>query len=201
MSRRPQAASLQASAPVFPGPLRRTWSHVNGTGQLDLSRIQRLQLAEKRSAKLIIGVPAQINRAGDKFAQARADDGGAVALHQHHRIAAKRARERAALLRFDHEKIGVAELVVLIPERNFFSDCRAEMKHRHDPLAGYAEWHYRRGMMMAYRRHIAARLVNFAVNDALRIKPRIRRFHRLGIKREFENVARLDQQRRPRTRH
>src|SRR5581483_9756574 len=109
---------------------------------------------------------AQINRTGDELPQGSADDGGAVALHQHHRIAPERARERAALLRFDHEKVGVAKFIILIPERHFFTNRSAEMEDRNDRLAGDAKRHHRRGVMMAYRGDIAARLVDLAMNNA-----------------------------------
>ena len=39
---------------------------------------------------------------------------------------AERARERAPLLRLDHQQVGVAELVALIPERHVLAHRRAE---------------------------------------------------------------------------
>ena len=73
----------------------------------------------------------KIDRETNSF-QSAADDGRAVAVHQHRRIFAERPRQRAALLRLDDQKIGVAELVMLIPERRILAHRGAEMEHRHD---------------------------------------------------------------------
>ena len=105
-----------------------------------------------------------------------------MTVHQHQIVAAKRARQRRALLRFHHQKIGVAEFVVLIPERNACSRCRAQMKNRNERRARDAERHHRRRMMMHHRHHVRPRLVDFAVDDALGIKLLVGRLHRIGIR-------------------
>src|SRR5262249_15400422 len=102
------------------------------------------------------------------------------------------------LLRLYHQKIGVAELVMLIPERRLFPHRGAQVKDRYDRLAGNAERHDHGRMMMAYRDDVAPRLINGAVNDAFGIKQRFGRSHWLGIERELQNVLGFDQQRRAR---
>src|SRR6516164_9491599 len=57
------------------------------------------------------------------------------------------------------------EFVILIPERRLLAHRRAEMENRRDRLASDAERHHRRGMVMAHRKHIAAGLIDAAVND------------------------------------
>src|SRR5262249_28635406 len=86
----------------------------------------------------------------------------------------------------DHQKIGVAELVMLIPERRLFPHRGAQVKDRHDRLAGNAERHDHGRMMMAYRDDVAPRLINGAVNDAFGIKQRFGRSHWLGIERRIQ---------------
>ena len=61
-----------------------------------------------------------------------------------------------------------------------FADGGAEMKHRHDRLAGDAERQHRRGVMMADRHDVAARLIDAAVNDALGIERHLGGLHRRG---------------------
>ena len=163
--------------------------------------MQRGGSAEHERAQLMLGVLAHEDRARHQFLQsAAADDGGAVAVHQHRRMRSERARQRVALLLLDDQKVRVAELVVLVPKRRMLAHRRAEMEHRQDRLAGDGERHDRRRMVMANRHDIAARLIDAAMNDALGVKMRVRRLHRRGIERVLQNVVGLDQGRRARAR-
>ena len=94
---------------------------------------------------------------------------------------AERARERTPLLRLDHQHIGVAELVALVPERHGLPTGGAEVEHGHDGNAGDAERHHGRRMVMAHRRHIETRLIDAAVDHPLGIELDGRRHDRLGI--------------------
>ena len=118
--------------------------------------------------------------------------------HQHGRVGPKRTRERAALLRLDHQQIGVPELVVLVPERHGLAHGGAEMKDRHDGNASDRERQHRRGMMMAHRRYLGPRRKDATVNDPLGKELDGRRGGRLRVEREFENIAGFDQLRRAR---
>src|SRR5262249_26625783 len=100
------------------------------------------------------------------------------------------------LLRLYHQKIGVAELVMLIPERRLFPHRGAQVKDRHDRLAGNAERHDHGRMMMAYRDDVAPRLINGAVNDAFGIKQRFGRSHWLEMEGNTKNALGFDKQRR-----
>ena len=55
-------------------------------------------------------------------------------------------------------------------------------------------------MVMTDRHDVGTRLIDAAVNDALGVKMHLRRFHRIGIERELQNIVGLDQQRRARAR-
>ena len=132
--------------------------------------------------------------------RAAADDGGAVTVHQNGGMGSERPRQRMPLLLLDDQKIGVAEFVLLIPERHVQPARGAEMKHRNDRLAGDAERHHRRRVVMADRPDVAARLIDTAVNDAFGIEVHFGRPHRFGIERVFQDIVRLDQKRRARAR-
>ena len=162
--------------------------------------MQRLRGAKGERAQLVLGVLAHEDRARHELFQIRADHGRAVPVHQHRGMLTKCAGERASLLGLDDQKIGGAEFVILIPERRLLSHRRAEMENRNDRLADDTERHHRRCMMMTHREHVATRLVDAAVNDALRVEQRFRWPHRLGIEREFQNVVGFDQYRRARAR-
>ena len=82
----------------------------------------------------------------------------------------KRPGERASLLLLYHQKIGVAELIILVPKQRLFPHSGSEMEDRHDWLAGDAERHHRRSMMMTYGDHVAPCLIDAAMDDALGIQ-------------------------------
>jgi hypothetical protein len=117
--------------------------------------------------ELEFGVSAHEDRARHKLAQILAHDGRAVMRHQDSRVGPKRACERAALLRLDHQEIGVPELVMLVPERHGLAHGGPEMKDRHDRHARDGERHHRRRMVVAHRHHVGPRRKDAAVNDAL----------------------------------
>jgi hypothetical protein len=113
---------------------------------------------------------------------------------------AERAGERTAFLGFDHEHVGVAELIALVPERHRLSAGSAQVKNRNDRNARHAERHHRRRMMVADGHHIRSRLVDAAMDDTLRIELHRWRLDRLGIERIFQDIGGLDHGRRTRTR-
>ena len=80
--------------------------------------MQRRRRAERQRPHLILGVLAHEDRARDQLLQAAADHSGAVAVHHDRGVPAECARQRMALLRLDDQKIGIAELIMLIPERH-----------------------------------------------------------------------------------
>ena len=84
-----------------------------------------------------------------QLADARPGHRCAVAAHQHHPVRSERAGERGAFLRLDHQHVGIAELIALIPERHV-ADDGAEMKYRHDLLARYGKGQHRVGVVMAH---------------------------------------------------
>ena len=129
------------------------------------------------------------------FAQIGARDGGAVAAHQHHPMRPQRARQRRAFLRFDHQHVGVAELVPLIPERHVTHRGR-EVENRHHLLSRDGEGQNGVGVMMHDRIDLGAGLVNLAVDHALTIEAEFGRPDRLGIQIEFDDVGHLRQFRR-----
>jgi hypothetical protein len=112
----------------------------------------------------------------------------------------ERARERAPLLRLHHQKISVAELVALVPERHVLADRGAQVKHWHDRHARDRERQHGRRMMMNHRHHVGPRLIDAAMNDTLGKELLGRRLHRLRIERELEHVGGLHQLRRARAR-
>src|SRR5208283_2136071 len=126
--------------------------------------------------------------------------GRAMAIHQHRRMLPERSRQRMALLLLHDQKVRVAELVMLVPERRLLAHRRAEMKDRQDRFAGNAERHDRRRVMMADRHDVLARLIDAAVDDALGVEMHLGRLHRARIERVLQNVVWLDQQRRARAR-
>jgi hypothetical protein len=162
--------------------------------------VQRLRGTKRKRTQLILGVVAHEDRARHELLHIPADHGGTVPVHQDGGMLTKRASERASLLRLDNQKIGRAEFVVLIPERRLLAHRRTKMKNRDDWLAGDTERHHRRSVMMAHRDHVATRLIDAAVNDALGIEQRFGRSHRLGIERELQNIVRFDQEWRARAR-
>src|SRR5436305_1966630 len=103
------------------------------------------------SLQLILRVLAHEDRSRDKLAHIGAHNRRTVVRHQDSWMFCKRTRKRAALLRFDHQQIGVSEFVPLVPEWNVLAGCRSEMKHRNDRHAGDAERQHRWGMMMTNR--------------------------------------------------
>ena len=54
--------------------------------------------------------------------------------------------------------------------------------------------------MVAHGVHVRPRLKDLAVDHALRIRPFLRRYDRIGVEIVFEDVVRLDQSRRARAR-
>src|SRR6185437_5110235 len=95
----------------------------------------------------------------------------------------------------DHQHVGVAELIALIPELHLAHD-RAEMKYRDDLLPGNCVRQHRMGMMMDHRMDVGPRLVDFAVNHFFAVQPEFGRAHRLGIERELDQVGDFGQLRR-----
>ena len=148
-------------------------------GEFHFAGPQPCHLAEQRGLHLIRGIVAGVDRAEQELAQIGGDDGGAVVAHQHHRMVTERPGERAALLRLDHQHVGVAELVGLVPERRLRSHRRAEMEHGDQINAGDAERHDGGRMMVDHRVHVGPRLVNATVDHALGIEGHRRRADRL----------------------
>src|SRR6185437_16576227 len=80
-------------------------------------------------------------------------------------------RERGALLRLDHEHVGVTEFVALVPKWRANAAHRAEVKNRHVIRARRKQRHEGRTMVMTHRVHLRPRLVNFSVDHPLGILP------------------------------
>ncbi len=169
-ARRHAARRFEPRAPIFPGPADDIRQLAEHAGQFDLAATQHVGLAERERAQLIVGVLAHEDRPRHQFLSAAADHGGAMAVHQHRVMPPERARQRMAFLLLDDQEIGVAELVVLIPERQVFAHRCAEMEHRHDRLAGDGERHDRRRVVVAHRHDVAARLIDAAVDDPLGVE-------------------------------
>src|SRR5262245_40609499 len=127
--------------------------------------MERRRSAERKRVHQILCVLAKKDRARYQFLQAAADDGRAVPAHEYHGVRPERARERASLFRLGDQQVGVAELIMLIPERRYRADRRAKMEYRSNRLAGDAERHHRWRVMMANRDDIATRLIDATVND------------------------------------
>src|SRR6185437_11898361 len=79
--------------------------------------------------------------------------------------------ERGALLRLDHEHVGITELVALVPKWRANAAHRAEMKNRHVIRACCKQRHESRTMVMTHRVHLRPRLVNLSVDHPLGILP------------------------------
>ena len=90
------------------------------------------------------------------------------------------------------DKGGVAEIVAAIPERHMRAHGGAEMVDRLQLGAGNAIGKDRRSMVMTDRFDVGASLVDAAVNDHFAVETHVGRGYGLCVKREFENVRRLN---------
>ncbi len=93
-ARRPGTRRLEAPAPIFPCPSDDDGHQIDPAGEFDLAAMQRRHCAEHVSTHLIFGILAQEDRTRNELLQAAADHGGAMALHQDHRMSPERASER-----------------------------------------------------------------------------------------------------------
>src|ERR1700683_4829354 len=100
-------------------------------------------------------------------------------------MSAQRVRERAALLRLHDQKIGIAELVMLIPERHLLAHGCAEMKDRNDRHTRDGKRHDRGRMVMTDGHDIGARLIDATVNHALGVEMHLRWLHWSRVERVF----------------
>src|SRR5664280_1599344 len=180
--------------PVFPRARQASGLGGDLAGHLGFARRQRGDgAADRQSTHMVFGVAGRIDRAEYAVLHAGAGDGDTVALHQHHPVAAERAGERGPLLRLDHQHIGVAEFVVLIPVRRLDAADRAEMEDRHIVGADGEQRHEGRAMVVAHRHDFRPRFVDFAVDYPLGILPDAGIAQRPGIEVVFDEVLRRHQ--------
>ena len=160
---------------------------------LGLAAAQRADPAQRHRAQLDFRVGVRVDGAEHEFPQRGADERGAVAPHQHHPVRAERFCQRAPFLRLDHQHVGVAEIVLAVPERRRGAEHRAHVEDRHELDAGDAERQHRGRVVMAHRVDVGPCLIDAAVDDALAVKRQVGMNGRLRIERELQNIGRLDQ--------
>src|SRR5579875_1368866 len=186
--------------PVFPGTVETGGLLADAACKLGLARRQGADAADGERAYLVFGIACREHRAEDAVAQAGAGDGDAMPLHEHQEALPEGARERRTLLRLDHQHVGVAELVALVPERRPNAAHRAEMEDRHIVGAGGKQRHEGGAVMMAHRHDVGTRLVDLAMDDALGILADAGLAHRTRVEVVFDEVVGRDQLRRARAR-
>ena len=165
--------------PIFPGPALHRRELIDRLRHFDLASRQRRDIAEPLRLAQVAGIVTGIDDAENRLAQARADHRCAMAPHQHHRMPARRARERGALR-------GLATRRLVSP-----NSSRASQNGATAPMAA-PRWNTgtigsplmqngitRGRMMMADRRDVGPRLEDFAVDDPLGIERHRHRLDRL----------------------
>src|SRR6202521_835683 len=130
---------FEPHAPILPCPRDGTRPQIIGAGALALGSGQRFDMAERVRAQLLLGVAADIDGAEHELVQRGPSDRGAVSAHQHDPVGSERARQGCAFLGLDHQQIGVAEIVTLVPERRLWADGAAQVIDRKELGAGNAE--------------------------------------------------------------
>src|SRR6185312_16873554 len=131
-----QPGARQPDRPVLPRARQPGRAGADLGRQLRFAARERGDGAERHRARLEIGVARREDRAEDAVLDAGADRGDAVPAHEDDTVAAERTREGGTLFRLDHQHVGVAEFVVLVPVRRAdAADC-AEMEDRHVIGAG-----------------------------------------------------------------
>ena len=91
-------------------------------GQLDFAGRQRVDMSVRhgRTERASISQPNTVRNVNSRRLVPATVS--AMAAHQHHPVWPKRACQRGAFLGFDHQHIGVAELIALIPEGHIADD-------------------------------------------------------------------------------
>src|SRR5262249_34455241 len=199
-ARRHGAALFESYHPIFPRSRHRVRLLMEPAGHVHFAWCKRADPAHELGVRLILGISAPVDAAKNELAEMAADDGCAVPAHQHHVVVAERAGERGALLRRAHQEIGVAELVLAVPERNARTYHSTEMVDRNERLAGDAVGQHCGRVMMADGDHVRTCLVDLAVNHALGIHRHLWRRDWFGIEGELVEIVGLDQLGRPRAR-
>src|SRR5262249_48296251 len=178
--------------PVFPRPHEAGCLGTYLASELCFARRERGDIggANGHCPYLIFGVARGKYRAEYAVANAGARDGHSMAHHQHHPMLAESACKRSALLRFDHQHIGVAEFIALVPERRANASDRPEVKNRHVIRTGGKQGHECRTMVVADRIHLRPGLVDFTMDHPFRVLADARIVQRLRVEVVFDEVVR-----------
>src|SRR5215510_14221484 len=121
-------------------------------------------------------------------------DDGAMSAEQAHPAIAKLFRERPSGRVIDHQHGPfVRKLVADIPVWNASTAAGGHHPDWLDWSVGDGERHDRMRVAMAYRHHIGPRLVNAAMNEALRIDRAIRVVEPVAVEVKLDDVLLGDQ--------
>jgi len=110
----------------------------------------------------------------------------------------QRFAERA--VSHQHRRAGRIVHVAAVPYRHSDPQERSHMNDRPHPHLRDAERDHRRGMAVHHRHHVAARLVDFTVDEPFDHAAAVLRIDRIGIEVVFHDVVRGHQDRRERAR-
>ena len=125
-----------------------------------------------------------------------------MSAHQDHVLVPELLRQRLAEVSGADEHVGVAAGFADLEDRHAAAEESAHVRHRTQPRAlGGAERDERPRVAMHDRGHFRAQLVDFAVDEALRILRPVRMGERVALEVEGDDVLRRDHARRQVPRH
>ena len=92
-----------------------------------------------------------------------------MSAHQHHPVRAKTLRQIAALLRIDHQHVGITELVADVPYRDTRAHVAGGVDHRLQHTVGDGEGQHFIGVAVHHGMDVRACFIDAAMNEALQI--------------------------------
>jgi len=171
-------------------PLRKGTAFAERLAVGDLEMV--LDIKQKDEIGMLAEALRKVADAERGVADVAAHHRGAVAAHQGGRTLGHRLRKIAAHGHVGHQKRGVAEMVVGVPNRHLVADRRAHVENRLDFQAGRAERNHALAVVVDHRHHLGPRLVERAVDEAFEIGHAALRVDGRTVEGEFHDVGGLD---------
>ena len=167
-----------------------------GRRQRSFFFVEKIDRPERCRLNLQFGVDLGINRAVHRHFNRRPDNGGTVAAHQHAVALAHGLRQRLAKPGIANQQIGVATAIANFKQCRATAQKTAHVKNWPQPLARDAKWNHALRMAVHHRHHVWARLVNFAVDEALKVRAFVRRHRQIAVEVIHQDVTGSHQPRR-----